>query len=70
INQDIAQQQILKTIPATVGFSSILYHHHQRATYDIRFTVRSLEQYQTALELGRLSIGHSRTLKISHRKLL
>ncbi|CAM4825211.1 unnamed protein product [Rotaria magnacalcarata] len=70
INQNIAQQQILKTIPATVGFSSILYHHCQRATYDIRFTVRSLEQYQTALELGRLSIGHSRTLKISHRKLL
>ncbi|CAF4272076.1 unnamed protein product [Rotaria magnacalcarata] len=26
-------------------------------SYDIRFTVRSLEQYQTALELGRLSIG-------------
>ncbi|CAF5223233.1 unnamed protein product, partial [Rotaria magnacalcarata] len=70
INQNIAQQQILKTIPATVGFSSILYHHCQRATYDIRFTVRSLEPYQTALELGRLSIGHSRTLKISHRKLL
>ncbi|CAF2258900.1 unnamed protein product [Rotaria magnacalcarata] len=70
INQGIARQQILKTIPAAVGFSSILYHHRQRATYDIRFTVRSLEQYQTALELGRLSIGHSRTLKISHRKLL
>ncbi|CAM4850843.1 unnamed protein product, partial [Rotaria magnacalcarata] len=57
INQDIAGQQILKTIPDAVGFSSILYHHRQRATYDIRFTVRSLEQYQTALELGRLSIG-------------
>ncbi|CAF5107628.1 unnamed protein product [Rotaria magnacalcarata] len=57
INQDIARQQILKTIPDAVGFSSILYHYRQRATYDIRFTVRSLEQYQTALELGRLSIG-------------
>ncbi|CAF4539462.1 unnamed protein product [Rotaria magnacalcarata] len=57
INQDIARQQILKTIPAAVGFSSIVYHHRQRATYDIRFTIRSLEQYQTALELGRLSIG-------------
>ncbi|CAM4813635.1 unnamed protein product [Rotaria magnacalcarata] len=57
INQDIVRQQILKTIPDAVGFSSILYHHRQRATYDIRFTVRSLEQYQTALELGRLSIG-------------
>ncbi|CAF2155499.1 unnamed protein product [Rotaria magnacalcarata] len=57
INQDIARQQILKTIPDAVGFSSIFYHHRQRATYDIRFTVRNLEQYQTALELGRLSIG-------------
>ncbi|CAF1005791.1 unnamed protein product [Rotaria magnacalcarata] len=57
INQDIARQQILKTIPDAVGFSSILHHHRQRATYDIRFTLRSLEQYQTALELGRLSIG-------------
>ncbi|CAF4322073.1 unnamed protein product, partial [Rotaria magnacalcarata] len=57
INQDIARQQILKTIPVAVGFSSILYHYRQRATYDIRFTVHSLEQYQTALELGRLSIG-------------
>jgi len=57
INQDIARQQILKTIPAAVGFSSIHYHHRQRPSYDIRFTVRSLEQYQTARELGRLSIG-------------
>ncbi|CAF3961334.1 unnamed protein product, partial [Rotaria magnacalcarata] len=57
INQDTARQQILKTIPATVGFSSIHYHHRQRPSYDILFTVRSLEQYQTALELGRLSIG-------------
>ncbi|CAF2071849.1 unnamed protein product [Rotaria magnacalcarata] len=57
INQDIARQEILKTIPAAVGFSSIHYHHRQRPSYDIRFTVRSLEQYQTALELGRLSIG-------------
>ncbi|CAF1371680.1 unnamed protein product [Rotaria magnacalcarata] len=57
INQDTARQQILKTIPATVGFSSIHYHHCQRPSYDILFTVRSLEQYQTALELGRLSIG-------------
>ncbi|CAF4526111.1 unnamed protein product [Rotaria socialis] len=57
INQDIARQEILKAIPAAVGFSSIHYHHRQRPSYDIRFTVRSLEQYQTALELGRLSIG-------------
>ncbi|CAF3367551.1 unnamed protein product [Rotaria socialis] len=57
INQDIARQQILKTIPAAVGFSSIHYHHRQRPSYDIRFTVRNLEQYQTARELGRLSIG-------------
>ncbi|CAF4898960.1 unnamed protein product, partial [Rotaria magnacalcarata] len=57
INQDTAQQEILKTIPAAVGFSSIHYHHRQRSSYDIRFTVRSLEQYQTALEVGRLSIG-------------
>ncbi|CAF2033682.1 unnamed protein product [Rotaria magnacalcarata] len=57
INQDTAQQEILKTIPAAVGFSSIHYHHRQRPSYDIRFTVRSLEQYQTALEVGRLSIG-------------
>ncbi|CAF5220820.1 unnamed protein product, partial [Rotaria magnacalcarata] len=49
--------EILKTIPAAVGFSSIHYHHRQRPSYDIRFTVCSLEQYQTAFELGRLSIG-------------
>ncbi|CAF3290566.1 unnamed protein product [Rotaria sp. Silwood2] len=57
INQEIARQQILKTIPAAVSFSSIHYHHRQRPSYDIRFSVRSLEQYKTALELGRLSIG-------------
>ncbi|CAF5052843.1 unnamed protein product, partial [Rotaria magnacalcarata] len=56
INQDTARQQTLKTIPAVVGFSSIHYHHRQRPSYNILFTVRSLEQYQTALELGRLSI--------------
>ncbi|CAF4440360.1 unnamed protein product, partial [Rotaria magnacalcarata] len=39
-------------IPAAVGFSSIHYHHRQRPSYDIRFTVRSLEQYQTALLTG------------------
>ncbi|CAF5090402.1 unnamed protein product, partial [Rotaria magnacalcarata] len=68
INQYIARQQILKTIPATVGFSSIHYHLRQRPSYDIRFTVRSLEQYQTALLTGyRLTycaacwrIGHMR----------
>ncbi|CAF2108528.1 unnamed protein product, partial [Rotaria magnacalcarata] len=52
INQDTARQEILKTIPAAVGFSSIHYHHRQRPSYDIRFTVRSLEQYQTALLTG------------------
>ncbi|CAF2092973.1 unnamed protein product [Rotaria magnacalcarata] len=57
INQDIARQQILKIIPAAVGFSSIHYHHRQQSSYDIRFTVRNLEQYQTARELGRLSFG-------------
>ncbi|CAF4426159.1 unnamed protein product, partial [Rotaria magnacalcarata] len=56
INQDTARQQTLKIIPAVVGFSSIHYHHRQRPSYNILFTVRSLEQYQTALELGRLSI--------------
>ncbi|CAF1136282.1 unnamed protein product [Rotaria magnacalcarata] len=57
MNQDTARQQILKTIPAAVGFSSIHYHDCQRPSYKIRFIVRSLEQYQTALELGHLSIG-------------
>ncbi|CAM4985687.1 unnamed protein product [Rotaria socialis] len=57
INQDTARQQILKTIPVAAGFSSIRYHHRERPSYDIRFTIRSLEQYQNALELGRLSIG-------------
>ncbi|CAF2062170.1 unnamed protein product [Rotaria magnacalcarata] len=69
INQDTARQQILKTTPAAVGFSSIHYHHRQRPSYDIRFTVRSLEQYQTALELGRLSIGHCLSTNILYSML-
>ncbi|CAF2058326.1 unnamed protein product [Rotaria magnacalcarata] len=69
INQDTARQQILKTTPAAVGFSSIHYHHRQRPSYDIRFTVRSLEQYQTALELGRLSIGHYLSTNILYSML-
>jgi hypothetical protein len=58
VNQETVRQEIIKAIPAAVGFSSIHYHHRQRPSYDIRFNVRNLEQYQTAIELGRLAIGH------------
>ncbi|CAF3877211.1 unnamed protein product, partial [Rotaria sordida] len=58
IKQETARQQILKAIPAAVGFSTINYRHRQNSLYDIRFNVRSLEQYQTAPDLGRLAIGH------------
>jgi hypothetical protein len=57
VNQEIARKEVTKAIPAAVGFSSINYHHRQRPSYDLRFYVRDLEQYQTALELDRLSIG-------------
>ncbi|CAF3790867.1 unnamed protein product [Rotaria sordida] len=57
IKQETARQQILKAIPAAVGFSTINYRHRQNSSYDIRFNVRSLEQYQTAPDLGRLAIG-------------
>ncbi|CAF4559978.1 unnamed protein product, partial [Rotaria magnacalcarata] len=68
INQDTARQQILKTIPATVGFSSIHYHHRQHPSYDIRFTVRSLEQYQTALLTGYRLTYCTACWKIGHMR--
>ncbi|CAM4797945.1 unnamed protein product [Rotaria magnacalcarata] len=62
INQDTARQQILKTTPAAVGFSSIHYHHRQRPSYDIRFTV--VYQLVTAYRLTYCTacwkIGHMR----------
>jgi hypothetical protein len=57
VKQEVARQEIIKIIPAAVGFSAIQYHHRQRPSYDLRFSVRNLDQYQTALELGRLAIG-------------
>ncbi|CAF1296192.1 unnamed protein product, partial [Rotaria magnacalcarata] len=68
INQDTARQEILKTIPAAVGFSSIHYHHRQRPSYDIRFTVRSLEQYQTALLTGYRLTYCTACWKIGHMR--
>ncbi|CAF0854510.1 unnamed protein product [Rotaria sordida] len=44
----------MKTIPVAVAFSTIHYQHHQRPSYDLRFCMRNLDQYKTALELGRL----------------
>jgi hypothetical protein len=57
VNRESATHAIVKSIPAAVGFSSINYHHRQRPSYDLRFNVLNLEQYHTALELGRLAIG-------------
>ncbi|CAF4260409.1 unnamed protein product [Rotaria socialis] len=66
--QDTTRQQIVKTIPAAVGFSSIHYRHRQRPTYDIRFTVRSLEQYQTALLTGYRLTYCTECWKIGHMR--
>jgi hypothetical protein len=57
IPKETARLEIIKTIPAAVAFSDIHYQNRQRPSYDVRFSVRDLEQYQTALQLGRLSIG-------------
>jgi hypothetical protein len=53
-----AQREIFKAIPSAVSFSTILCQYRKRPSYDIRFIVRDLEQYQTAVELGRIAIGH------------
>jgi hypothetical protein len=58
IKEEDARREVMKAIPAAVSFSTIDYQHRQRPSYDLRFSVRDFEQYQTALELGRLSIGH------------
>ncbi|CAF4266096.1 unnamed protein product, partial [Rotaria sordida] len=41
----------MKTIPVAVAFSTIHYQHHKRPSYDLRFCMRNLDQYKTALEL-------------------
>ncbi|CAF3714094.1 unnamed protein product [Rotaria socialis] len=51
-----------------LGFSSIHYRHRQRPTYDIRFTVRSLEQYQTALLTGYRLTYCTECWKIGHMR--
>jgi hypothetical protein len=56
-NEEIARTEVLKAIPAATSFSVIRYQHRQRPSYDLRFCVLSVDQYQTALELGRLAIG-------------
>jgi hypothetical protein len=58
IKEEDARKEVMKAIPAAISFSTISYQHRQRPSYDLRFSVRDSEQYQTALELGRLSIGH------------
>lgn len=57
VNEETAKREIMKAIPAAISFSAIQYHHRQRASYDLRFNVPNLEQYQTALELSRIAIG-------------
>jgi hypothetical protein len=58
INVEQARSEISKAIPTAVAFSKINYQQRQRPTYDLRFSVLNLEQYETSLELGRLAIGH------------
>jgi hypothetical protein len=53
-----AKLEIMKAIPTAVAFSSIKYQQRQRPSYDIRFSVTNIDHYETALEIGRLSIGH------------
>jgi hypothetical protein len=57
VNRETARQEITKSILAAAGFSDIHYNHRHRPTYDLRFNVLNMEQYHTALELGRLVIG-------------
>ena len=57
INSELAHMEIMKTIPAAVAFSILHYQHRKRPSYDIRFGVRNFNQYQTALELGRITNG-------------
>ncbi|CAF4412802.1 unnamed protein product [Rotaria sp. Silwood2] len=58
IKETDSRMEIMKAIPAAVSFSTIRYQHRHRPSYDLRFCVRNLDQYKTALELGRLAIGH------------
>ena len=57
INHELARREVIAAIPAAVSFSTIKYNQRQRPSYDLRFSVRDIEQYQTALELGRIAIG-------------
>ena len=57
INSELARTEIMKAIPAAVAFSMLHYQYRKRPSYDIRFSVRNFNQYQTALELGRITIG-------------
>ena len=57
INSELARMEIMKAIPAAVAFSILHYQRRKRSLYDIRFSVLGSNQYQTALELGRITIG-------------
>ena len=57
VTTESAKNEIMKAIPAAVSFSTLTYPHRQRSTYDIRFCVLDLQEYQTSLELGRIAIG-------------
>ena len=59
VNHEIARRQVMAAIPAAVGFSIIKYNQRQRPSYDLRFSVIDIEQYKTALELGRIAIGQN-----------
>jgi hypothetical protein len=58
IRTEDAKLEIMKAIPTAVAFSTINYQQHRRPSYDIRFSVPNIDHYETALEIGRLSIGH------------
>lgn len=45
VNHEIARQQIISSIRAAVGFSTINYNQRQRPTYDLRFSVLDIEQH-------------------------
>ena len=57
ISVEDARIEVSKSIPSAVAFTAIRYHHRHRPSYDLRFSVRDLDQHQTALELGRTAIG-------------
>ena len=57
VPEEIARVEVMKAIPAATSFSVIRYQHRHRPSFDLRFCVMSVEQYQTALELGRIAIG-------------